>query len=195
MKAAIYARVSTKDQDVEMQLKDLSEYARQRGFEIHHEYVDRGISGSIEKRPALDALMADANKRKFKVVLVWRFDRFARSTKHLVTALSEFRTLRVGFISINENIDTSSPLGEAIFTIIGAMAQLERDIIRERVRGGLRNARAKGKQLGRRQTVPYSKIQALHSKGLSIRAIAEKTGASVTAVARAVKAPVGARDV
>ena len=148
-KAAIYCRVSTSDQKTDMQLMDLRKYAKDRGMSIHQEYVDNGISGSIKKRPALDKLMADAKKKRFDLVLVWRFDRFARSSRHLVEALHTFRHLGIDFISFNENIDTSSPLGEAIFTIISAMSQLERDIIRERVKAGLNNARAKGKRLGR----------------------------------------------
>lgn len=128
---------------------DLRKYSGDRGFTIFQEYIDNGISGSIKKRPALDNLMSDAKKKKFDVVLVWRFDRFARSSRHLVEALHTFRHLGIDFISFNENIDTGSPLGEAMFIIISAMAQLERDIIRERVKAGLRSARNKGKTLGR----------------------------------------------
>lgn len=132
-----------------MQLMDLRKYSGDRGFTIFQEYIDNGISGSIKKRPALDNLMSDAKKKKFDVVLVWRFDRFARSSRHLVEALHTFRHLGIDFISFNENIDTGSPLGEAMFIIISAMAQLEGDIIRERVKAGLRSARNKGKTLGR----------------------------------------------
>ncbi len=148
-KCAIYCRVSTSEQKTDMQLNDLRKYASDRGFIIFNEYVDNGFSGSIKKRPALDQLMADAQKKKFDVVLVWRFDRFARSSRHLVEALHTFRHFSINFISFNENIDTGSPLGEAMFTIISAMAQLERDIIRKRVKAGLKNARNKGKTLGR----------------------------------------------
>jgi len=127
--------------------------------------------------------MAEAKKRKFGVVLVWRFDRFARSTKHLILALEEFRNLGVDFVSYQENIDTSSPLGSAIFTIISAVAQLERDIIAERVKAGLRRAVANGKKLGRpRASVDTEKIHWLRSKGLSLRAIAKETGVSRTTV-------------
>ena len=148
-KVAIYVRVSTKDQSVDMQLNDLERYTRERGLSIFKIYKDNGISGTKDNRPGLNQLMEDTRKRRFDAVLVWRFDRFARSTKHLVTALYEFRNLGIDFISYQENIDTSSPLGEAIFTIISAMSKLERDIIAERVKGGLRKARAKGKRLGR----------------------------------------------
>ena len=147
-KVAIYVRVSTKDQSVDMQLNDLERYSGERGLNVFKIYEDSGVSGTKETRPALNELMDDAKKRKLDVVLVWRFDRFARSTKHLVTALYEFRNLGIDLISYQENIDTSSPLGEAIFTIISAMSKLERDIIAERVKGGLRKAKANGKQQG-----------------------------------------------
>ena len=148
-RVAIYTRVSTSEQSVDMQTSDLRHYCEQRGFEIYKEYSDQ-ISGTKDRRPGLDDLMADARKRKFDVVLVWRFDRFARSTKHLVTALEEFKHLGIDFISYQENIDTSSPLGKAIFTIISAISELERNIIVERVKAGLRNAKAHGKRLGKR---------------------------------------------
>ncbi len=128
-RVGIYVRVSTKDQSVEMQTNDLERYSKERGFNVFKIYKDNGVSGTKELRPALSELMNDARKKRFDIVLVWRFDRFARSTKHLVTALYEFRNLGIDFISYQENIDTSSPLGEAIFTIISAMATLERDII------------------------------------------------------------------
>jgi len=142
MRAAIYARVSTKDQSCDMQLRDLRTYCTARGLEVAREYVDIGQSGAKDSRPELNALMADARKRKIDLIIVWRFDRFARSTKHLLLSLEEFRSLGVQFISYNENIDTSSPLGQALFTIISAVAQLERDLIRERVTAGIRAARA-----------------------------------------------------
>ena len=125
-RVAIYVRVSTKDQSVDMQLNDLERYSKERSLSVFKMYKDNGVSGTKETRPALSQLMDDAKKRKFDIVLVWRFDRFARSTKHLVTALYEFRNLGIDFISYQENIDTSSPLGEAIFTIISAMSKLER---------------------------------------------------------------------
>ncbi len=148
-RVALYARVSTTDQSTDSQLLDLRRYVRERGWNSFKEYVDEGISGTKDSRPALNELMNDAKKRRFDVVLVWRFDRFARSTKHLILALEEFKNLGVDFISYQENIDTSSPLGSAIFTIISAVAQLERDIIAERVKAGLRRARENGKKLGR----------------------------------------------
>jgi len=167
-KVGIYARVSTQDQSTDSQLLDLRRYAADRGWAIYQEYTDNGISGSVDKRPALDSLMADASKRCFDSVLVWRFDRWARSTTHLLLSLEQFRNLGIDFVSYQENIDTSSPLGSAIFTIISAVAQLERDIIRERVKMGLRRAKAQGKQLGRpRVVVDADRIAALRVKGWS----------------------------
>ena len=174
---AVYARVSTagKGQDVDMQLRDLRAYATSRGLLIFKEYVDDGISGRKDKRPALDMLMNDARKRKFDAVLVWRFDRFARSTKHLVTALEDFRHLGIDFISFQENIDTSSPMGKAMFTIVSAIAELEADIIRERVIAGIANARAKGVRLGRPSpVVDRDEIHRLRDSGMTIRGIAER---------------------
>ena len=174
-KAAIYVRVSTTDQDPEMQLLDLRRYVQQRGFYVYQEYVDVGISGTKTNRPALDALMDAARKRLFDVVLVWRFDRFARSTKHLVDALHEFRSLNIDFISYQEAIDTSSPIGEAMFTIISAMAKLERDIIVERVKAGMRKAKEQGKRIGRpKAVVDVDKILSLRRQGLSLQAIADR---------------------
>ncbi len=167
-RVAIYARVSTTDQSTDSQLLDLRRYVSERGWNIFREYVDEGISGTKDNRPALNELMNDAKKRRFDVVLVWRFDRFARSTTHLLLSLEQFRNLGVDFVSYQENIDTSSPLGAAIFTIISAVAQLERDIIRERVKAGLRRAKAQGKQLGRpRVIVDAGRIAALREEGWS----------------------------
>jgi len=182
---AVYARVSTTDQSTESQLLDLRRYTRERGWDIFKEYVDEGISGTKDSRPALNELMNAAKKRRFDVVLVWRFDRFARSTKHLILALEEFKNLGIDFVSYQENIDTSSPLGSAIFTIISAVAQLERDIIAERVKAGLRRAVENGKRLGRpRVNVDVREIRQLRSEGLSLRAIASQVGISHTRVAQ-----------
>jgi len=182
-RVAIYARVSTTDQSTDSQLLDVRRYVAERGWNIFMEYVDEGISGTKDSRPALNELMNDAKKRRFDVVLVWRFDRFARSTKHLILALEEFKNLGIDFVSYQENIDTSSPLGSAIFTIISAVAQLERDIIAERVKAGLRRAKENGKKLGRpKSSVDTEKIRRLRSKGLSLRAIAKETGVSRTTV-------------
>jgi DNA invertase Pin-like site-specific DNA recombinase len=173
MRVGIYARVSTKDQSCELQLRDLRAYCAARQFLVTREYVDLGQSGTKDSRPQLNELMGDVRKRKVDVILVWRFDRFARSTKHLLLALEEFRSLGLQFISYQENIETGTPLGQAIFTIISAVAQLERDLICERVSAGIRNARANGKRLGRpRQFVSLDRITEMQASGKSLRQIA-----------------------
>jgi DNA invertase Pin-like site-specific DNA recombinase len=173
-RAAVYARVSTTNngQSPEMQLRELSEYCCRRGWSVA-EYVDIGISGAKEKRPELDRLMSDANRRRFDAVVVWKFDRFARSVSHLLRALETFQALGIEFVSLSEQLDTSTPTGKMVFTVLGAVAELERSLIVERVRAGLRNARAKGKRLGRpRKSVDVEEIARLRSQGLSWRAIA-----------------------
>jgi DNA invertase Pin-like site-specific DNA recombinase len=185
MKIALYARVSTTDkgQDPEMQLRELREYCERRKLEITNEYVDNGISGSKESRPELNRLMADANRRKFDAVLVWKFDRFARSTSHLLKALETFQSLKIDFVSLTEGIDTSTPVGAMVFTILGAVGQMERELIRERIRAGVRNARAKGKRLGRpKVTVNASVVASLRAAGRSYRAVATELGVSVGTV-------------
>jgi DNA invertase Pin-like site-specific DNA recombinase len=149
-RVALYARVSTcNGQDPEMQLSELREYASRRGWTIAREYVDQGVSGSKESRPQLNQLMTDAHRRKFDAVLAWKIDRFGRSLKHLVNALADLCAYGVAFISFRDNLDLSTPSGRLMFQIIGAMAEFERSLIQERVRAGLRNARAKGKKFGR----------------------------------------------
>jgi len=187
-RVASYARVSTTDQSTDPQLLDLRRYVADRGWRCYKEYCDNGISGTKDSRPALNQLMDDARKRKFDMVLVWRFDRFARSTRHLINALEEFKNLGIDFVSYQENIDTSSPLGSAIFTIISAVAQLERDIIAERVKAGLRRAVANGKKLGRpRLRVDPKAIHGMRNQGLSYREIARRLGVSHPTVMAALK--------
>ncbi len=177
MRIGIYARVSTKDQSCELQARDLRAYCAARGFDLVREYVDVGQSGAKDSRPELNKLMDDARKRQFDAIVVWRFDRFARSTKHLLSALEEFRSLGIQFISYQENIDTSSALGQALFTIVSAVAQLERDLIRERVSAGIRNARANGKKLGRpMRAVDRGRILQMRAEGQSLQQIAENLG-------------------
>ena len=150
MEVAIYARVSTVNghQDPELQLAPMREFATARGWRSGEVYIDRGVSGAKESRPALNRLMQDAKKRKFDVVLVWKFDRFARSVSHLLRALEEFNALGVSFVSLTEGIDTSTPVGKMTFTVLGAVAELERSLIVERVKAGMRNAKAKGHKPG-----------------------------------------------
>jgi DNA invertase Pin-like site-specific DNA recombinase len=175
-----------------MQMRDLRAYCDARGFTIIREYIDIGQSGAKDSRPELNLLMADARKRKFDSILVWRFDRFARSTKHLLLALEEFRSLGVQFMSYQENIDTSSPLGQALFTIVSAVAQLERDLIRERVSAGIRNARENGKRLGRpRVKADLEEILQLKAEGQSLRRIAAKLGIGDGTVRDRLKDPRG----
>jgi DNA invertase Pin-like site-specific DNA recombinase len=156
-----------------MQLRDLRTYSAARQLVVFREYVDQGQSGTKDSRPQLNPLMDDARKRKLDAVIVWRFDRFARSTKHLLSALEEFRSLGVGFISYQENIETGTPLGQALFTIIAAVAELERNLIVERVCAGIRNAKSNGKRLGRpRQYLDHDRIAEMQSSGMSLRQIA-----------------------
>ena len=186
-RVALYARVSTKNhaQDPETQLMALREYAKARGLEVFGEYVDVGISGGKDSRPALNQLMADARKRRFDAVLVARFDRFARSTRHLVLALEEFNALGVDFISLSESVDTSTPMGKMVFTVLAAVAELELSLIRERVVMGLERAKAQGKQLGRPMIeANEEQLLALSEQGLSSRQIAEQLNLSPSTVLR-----------
>jgi DNA invertase Pin-like site-specific DNA recombinase len=179
MKAAIYARVSTANngQDPTMQTRELREYCDRRGWTVAGEYVDIGISGTKERRPELDRLLGEAHRRRFDAVVVWRFDRFARSVSHLLRALETFKSLGVEFVSLSEQVDTSTPTGKMVFTVLGAVAELERSLIVERVRAGLRNAKAKGKSLGRpRVAVDAARIAVLRSQGLSWAKIGERLG-------------------
>src|SRR5450755_607090 len=150
-KVAIYARVSTVNhgQDVSLQTRELRQFAEARGWVVAGEYIDAGVSGAKDSRPELNRLMTDAHKRRFDVICVWRFDRFARSVSHLLRALETFKALGIEFCSFSEQMDTSTPTGKMIFTVLGAVAELERSLIVERVRAGLRNAKAKGRRLGR----------------------------------------------
>lgn len=177
MKAAIYARVSTFEQSPELQTHELTLYCQNRKWEIEGFYIDRGISGGARSRPELDKLMHAAQHREFEAVLVWKFDRFARSVSHLVQALETFRALGIEFVSLTEGIDTTTPTGKMIFTIMGAVAEFERDLIRERVNAGLRAARARGQKLGRpRVTVDAYQIAELRQHGQSWKEISQQLG-------------------
>ena len=182
MRAALYARVSTaiNGQDPEVQLRELREYCQRRGWTVAGEFVDVGISGTKEKRPELDRLLADAHRRRFDAIVVWKFDPFARSVSHLLRALETFQALGIEFVSLTEGVDTSTPMGRMVFTVLVAVAELERSLIVERVKAGLRNARAKGKRLGRpRRILDAPKIAALRASGLGWRAIAKQVGVGV----------------
>jgi DNA invertase Pin-like site-specific DNA recombinase len=159
---------------------ELRDYCRCRGWTIAGEYVDAGISGAKDRRPELDRMMADAHKRHFDVIAVWKFDRFARSVSHLLRALDTFRVLGIEFVSLSESLDTATPAGRMVFSVLGAVAELERSLIAERVRAGPRNARAKGKRLGRpRSVLDTSRVAALRSQGLGWKKIAAELGVGV----------------
>ena len=177
-RAAIYARVSTHhSQSPEMQTDEVRAYCRRRGWEIVGEYVDTGISGSRERRPALDRLLVDCRKRSVDAVVVYRYDRFARSLRQLVNALEEFRALGIDFVSLHEGVDTSTPNGRLVFGIFASIAEFERELIRDRVRSGLALARTRGRTLGRpRVVVDASKVALLRAQGCSWAAICAQLG-------------------
>jgi DNA invertase Pin-like site-specific DNA recombinase len=183
IRTALYLRVSTADQKPDLQYDGLRAYAARAGLEVVQDYFDVGVSGRREGRPQLNALMAAARNRAIDCVLVWKFDRFARSTRHLLAALEEFNHLGVRFISVQDQVDTDSPMGRAMFTIIGAMAELESSLISERVTAGMKAAAARGKHLGR-PTIPrhvITEIRALAaSTDLSVRNIHEKMAGKVS---------------
>jgi DNA invertase Pin-like site-specific DNA recombinase len=188
MRAAIYARVSTTNhgQNVSMQTRELREYCQRRVWEIEGEYVDAGVSGAKERRPQLDALLIACRKRRVDAVVVYRYDRFARSLRQLVNALEEFRSLGIEFISLHEGVDTSTPNGRLVFGIFATIAEFERELIRDRVKSGIAAARSKGKKLGRpRVSLDLARIAALRASGRSWPQIAEAMGVSVGTVYQA----------
>jgi DNA invertase Pin-like site-specific DNA recombinase len=187
MKVAIYTRVSTADQNADLQQTELNEYASFRKWNVAGVYADT-ISGAKDKRPALDRLMADAKRGKFDVIAVWRFDRFARSTSHLLRALEEFAALGIDFVSLKESIDTSTPTGKMIFTVLAAVAELERSTIRERVVAGQKAAKRRGVRFGRPQVqVDIREIEALRKQGQTWREIALAMGTSEDTLLRRVQ--------
>ncbi len=187
-RAVIYARVSTLDQHAETQLLDLRQLAAQRGLEIVREYTDHGISGARTRRPALDEMLRDARRAQFDVVLVWACDRLARSTRHFLEVLDELNHLGIEFISYREALDSGGPLGRAFVTIIGAIAELERNLIVERVRAGMRRARLEGRHIGRRPLdIDRDAIWREHLQRRSYKQIAKAFGVSKTYVARVIQ--------
>lgn len=173
---AIYARVSTMNgQNPELQLAEIREYAARRGWEIAGEYVDLGVSGSKESRPQLNRMLQDAHRRRFDAIVCWKLDRLGRSLKHLVTTIEDLAAYGVSFVSLRDNLDLSTPSGRLMMHIIGAMAEFERELIRERVCAGLQAARRRGARLGRPRTiVSPQKVQEMRAAGLSWRAIAKQ---------------------
>jgi DNA invertase Pin-like site-specific DNA recombinase len=190
MRVAIYARVSTNGhgQDPNVQTRELIEYCERRCWQVAGQYVDQGISGTKEKRPALDRLLADCRRRVVDAVVVYRYDRFARSLRQLVNALAEFDALGIHFISLHDGVDTSTPNGRLVFGIFASIAEFERELIRDRVRSGIANARAKGKRLGRpRVVVDVERVSRLRTEGMSWPQIARQLGVSVGTVFQAAR--------
>lgn len=189
MRAAVYARVSTTNhhQNPEVQLKDIGAFCQYKGWEIVETYVDRGISGTKASRPALNKMMADAAEKKFDVIVVWKFDRFARSAQHMLKALETFNSLGIDFASTTENIDTSTPMGKMVFTVLAAVAEMERSITVERIHAGLRNARAKGHKPGvKRQEIDLAAVRERMTTE-SVRGIAKTLGVSTSLLALRLK--------
>jgi len=187
-RAVLYLRVSTVDQHPETQGIELRQFARQRGYEIVQEYVDHGVSGTKVRRPALDQLLKDANRHKFDAVLVWSSDRLARSTKHFLQVLDELNELGIQFLSQREAIDTEGPLGRAIIVIISAIAELERSLIVERVRAGMRRAKLEGRRIGRAPLeVDRAALVRDRLSGMSLTHTSRKYGVSRASVVRLVR--------
>jgi DNA invertase Pin-like site-specific DNA recombinase len=187
-RVALYCRVSTVDQHPETQLLDLRQFAAQKGFQLVQEYVDHGICGARARRPALDKMMEDARRHKFDVLLVWSCDRLARSTKHLLQTLDELNGFGIQFLSQREAIDTEGPLGRAIIVIVSAMAELERCIIIERVRAGMRRAKLEGRRIGRQPLqVNLAALLRDRERGLSLNQLAKAHGISKASVCRVLK--------
>jgi DNA invertase Pin-like site-specific DNA recombinase len=186
-RAALYCRVSTGEQHLETQLLDLRELAKQRGFEIVGEYTDV-ISGAKSKRPGLDRLMADARRRRFDVLLVAAIDRIARNVRHFLEVLDELNHLSIQFVSLRESIDTSGPLGRAIVVIVGAIAELERSLIVERVKAGMRRAKLEGRRIGRQPlNIDRKQVVADRKSGMSLTQVAKKHRISRASVCRLMK--------
>jgi DNA invertase Pin-like site-specific DNA recombinase len=190
-RAAIYARVSTFDQEPENQLQELRRYVEARGWTAV-EYVDKGVSGAKERRPALDELVRDAKRRRFDVVVCWRLDRLGRNLKHLITLLDELQAMGVAFVSLAEGIDATTPAGKLQLHILGAIAEFERARIAERVKAGLARARAQGTRLGRPNRV-VDEARLAPVRGLSVRLAAEKLGVSTATAHRWLRASIDCR--
>ena len=185
MKIAVYGRVSTAEQNAAMQIEELRAYCIRRQWDIVEEFIDSGVSGSKESRPALNRLLADAKRRRFDTILVYRYDRFARSLRQLVNALAEFDALGIHFVSLHEGVDTSTPNGRLVFGIFASIAEFERELIRGRVRSGLAAARARGKRIGRPNSdVDTARIAQLRASNVSWREIERQVGVSARTARR-----------
>jgi DNA invertase Pin-like site-specific DNA recombinase len=185
---ALYARTSTHDQNPGMQVEELRRVAGQRGWQVFGEYVDAGHSGAKDRRPELDRLMGDVHRGRVDTVMVWKFDRFARSVRHLVSALEDFRARNVDFVSVTDGIDTSTPVGRFTFHVVSAVAELEREMIRERTRAGLAAARRRGARIGRPQArVDLPRARNLLAGGQSLRQVARVLGIGASTLHRAIQ--------
>ncbi|MGA2263455.1 MAG: recombinase family protein [Acidobacteriota bacterium] len=195
-RCAIYARVSTDEQDESLQLTALHEFVAQRGWELKATYIDHGVS-SRSVRPELDRMMRDAHKRRFDVIAVWKFDRFARSTRELVFALEQFQALGIDFVSVTQAIDTSGPMGKLVFSVLAAIAEFERELIRERVVAGMKEAQRRGKNCGRpAKEFDVERAAELRLEGLSWRKLASVTGVPMHLLrARLAGIPIGAPQI
>ncbi len=190
MRVSLYARVSTTDQHPEIQLHALREYARARSLEVVEEFVDQGISGAKDRRPALNRLLKDGQRRRFDLVACVKLDRLARSVRHLTTLAGEFEALGIGLVVLDQSIDTTTPSGRLLFHVLGAIAEFERDLIRERTAAGMRAARRRGKRIGRPRAITGSASFALErglSEGRSIRSLARELGVSRATVTAEVR--------
>ena len=186
LRAALYGRVSTLDQNAGMQVADFQEFCQRRGWKVADQYLDLGVSGAKERRPQLDRLMADARRRRFDVVICWKLDRMGRSLRHLVNLLAEFEALGVALVSLRDNLDLTTPSGRLMFQVIGAMAEFERSLIQERVKAGIRNSRARGKRWGRpRVAVDRVRIRARRAQGDSWATICRELNVSKGTAQRA----------
>lgn len=187
-RCALYARVSTPEQHIDTQLYDLRQFAQQRGYEVVCEYTDVGVSGTKARRPGLDSMLKDARKRKFNVVCVVAFDRIARSTKHFLSVMDEFDDMGIEFVSRREAVDTSGPMGRLFLTLIGSIAELESDLIRERIRAGMRRRKLEGYRLGRQPlNVDHTALVRDRLSGMSLTEVARKYGVSRASVVRWVR--------
>lgn len=178
MRIAIYARVSTDEQNVDTQVQECRRYCELKGYQAVTVFIDEGISGTRTSRPQFDAMLAQARAKQFDAIMVWRFDRASRSTRHLLTLLDDLSKWGVDFISIREQVDTTTAVGKMLFTMISAFAQFERDVISDRTKAAMQRLKREGKQVGRDKVIDYGRVQALKAQGLAPKAIAEALGIS-----------------
>jgi len=187
MKVAMYARVSTKEQKSDLQLDSMKKFCEFKGWDDTKLFLDHGVSGSTESRPALNDMMSQVRAKEFDVVLVWKFDRLGRSTIHLVKTFEEFGNLGVNFVSVSENIDTTTSTGKLVFSIMASLAEFERERLIERVQAGMESAKKRGVHCGRKRTVDYDKVFELREAGESNRSIAKNLGIHEATVRKILK--------